>query len=177
MLGNGVIEICRNRRQLRKHPTWDSPTPLEIRQRHDQGPLRVRVEPDTRHYVTRHNPAPLRVAVLAPARDNFHGDWNHTLHPVPVPVRSHRLAAGSSLTGVPRRELGSLIDQIADDWQMVTGRDLTRHTGCPRLRPSARGIGQLEYHHRVPAALPRAPRRCETHDRTWSPSRTTPERG
>jgi hypothetical protein len=100
----------------------------------------------------------LQVAVLPLARDNFHGDWNHTLHrPRPRPrPRSHRLAAESGLTGVPRRELDSLIDQIADDWQMVADRDLTRHTGRPRLRPSARGIGQLEYHHRVPAALLRA---------------------
>ncbi|WP_449341936.1 hypothetical protein [Streptomyces aurantiogriseus] len=118
-LGNGVIETCYNRRQLRKHPTWDYPTPLEIRQRHDQGRLRVRAEPDTRRYLTGQNPAPLQVG----------------------------------LTGVPRRELDSLIDQIADDWQMVADRDLTRHIGRPCLRPSARGIGQLEYHHRVPAAL------------------------
>nr|WP_151475303.1 hypothetical protein [Streptomyces albicerus] len=63
---------------------------------------------------------------------------------------------------MPRRELDSLIDQIADDWQMVANRDLTRHTGRPRLRPSARGIGQLEYHHRVPAALLRARRAATT---------------
>ncbi|MDQ1033251.1 hypothetical protein QF035_010833 [Streptomyces umbrinus] len=63
---------------------------------------------------------------------------------------------------MPRRELDSLIDQIADDWQMVADRDLTRHTGHPRLRPSASGIGQLEYHHRVPTALLRARRAATT---------------
>jgi hypothetical protein len=84
-LGNGVIETCYNRRQLRKHPTWDYPTPLEIRQRHDQGRLRVRAEPDTRRYLTGQHPVPLQVAVLPLARDNFHGDWNHTLHPAPAP--------------------------------------------------------------------------------------------
>jgi transposase InsO family protein len=39
------IETFYNHRKLR-HPTWDYLTPLEIRQRHDQGGLRVRAEPD-----------------------------------------------------------------------------------------------------------------------------------
>ncbi|MFH8739150.1 hypothetical protein [Streptomyces sp. NPDC017964] len=36
-LGNRVIETFYNRKRLRKHPIWGYLTPLEIRQRHEQG--------------------------------------------------------------------------------------------------------------------------------------------
>ncbi|PAZ12554.1 hypothetical protein CLM62_29520 [Streptomyces sp. SA15] len=122
------IETFYNRRQLRKHPAGGYLTPLEIRQRHEQGGLRA--EPDTRRYPTGQNPATWQVDALPLTRDNFHGDWNYTLHPAsapepqpPPPSRSIDPAATAwlsdqALTGLPRQELDSLVDQVADDWQM-----------------------------------------------------------
>jgi hypothetical protein len=36
-LGNRVIETFYNRKRLRRHPVWGYLTPLETRQRHEQG--------------------------------------------------------------------------------------------------------------------------------------------
>ncbi|MFD7817669.1 hypothetical protein ACFV6E_32840 [Streptomyces sp. NPDC059785] len=63
---------------------------------------------------------------------------------------------------MPRQELDSLVELVADDWQWLADRDLTRRTGHPRQRPSAHGIGQLEHHIRVLAAVLRARRVATT---------------
>jgi hypothetical protein len=134
--------------------------------------LRVRAKLDTHIYPTGQNPADWQVAALPLTRDDFHGDWNYTLHPAPEPQpppppRSIDPAitawlSDPALIGMPRQELNSLVDEVADDWQKLADRDLTRRTGRPRQRPSVRRIGQLDYHHRVLAAVLRARRVATT---------------
>uniref|UniRef100_UPI0038B5FD94 ISAzo13-like element transposase-related protein n=1 Tax=Streptomyces chiangmaiensis TaxID=766497 RepID=UPI0038B5FD94 len=82
--------------------------------------LRVRAELDTHIYPTGQNPAHWQVAALPLTRDDFHGDWNYTLHPAPEPQppppsRSIDPATTAwlsdpALTGMPRQELDSLVD-------------------------------------------------------------------
>ncbi|MFR0367014.1 ISAzo13 family transposase [Streptomyces sp. MCC20] len=138
---------------------------------HTRTGLVVRAELDTHRYPTGQNPTPWQVASLPLSRDAFHGDWNYTLHPAPEPQRTPPRrtdpAATSwlsdpALTGMPRQELDSLVELVADDWQWLADRDLTRRTGHPRQRPSAHGTGQLEHHIRVLAAVLRARRVATT---------------
>ncbi|MFE0063017.1 hypothetical protein [Streptomyces sp. NPDC059003] len=109
--------------------------------------LRVRAALDTHRYPTGQNPASWQVAALPLTRDDFHGDWNYTLHPAtepqpPPPSRRIDPAVTAwlsdpALTGMPRPELDFLVDQVANVWQRLADRDLTRRTGRPRQRPSA----------------------------------------
>ncbi|MCX5205816.1 ISAzo13 family transposase [Streptomyces sp. NBC_00237] len=138
---------------------------------HTRTGLVVRAELDTHRYPTGQNPTPWQVATLPLSRDAFHGDWNYTLHPAPEPQRTPPRRtdpaaivwlSDPALTGMPRQELASLVELVADDWQWLADRDLTRRTGHPRQRPSAHGIGQLEHHIRVLAAVLRARRVATT---------------
>jgi len=134
--------------------------------------LRVHAELDTHRYPTGQNPSHWQVAVLPLSRDHFHGDWNYSLHPAPEPQPpppSRTIdpsvtawLSDPALTGMPRQELDSLAEQVAEDWQWLADRDLTRRTGRSRQRPSAHGIGQLDHHTRVLAAVLRARRVATT---------------
>ena len=86
--------------------------------------LSVHAELDTGTYPTGIQVDDEALAAIAMTRHRFHGDWNYTVHPAPVPdtapVADHRTPqippcgdlTDPGLTGLPRSELAQMIEAL-----------------------------------------------------------------
>jgi transposase len=132
--------------------------------------LRVSAQLDTGTYPTGIEISDQIMAALPITRDDFHGDWNYTLHPTTAALSLERIeppphvAAGmdrdilrhSALTGMSRDQLHDLTGRLADaqTLQRERGRrdrrggDRRRATGAgahPKLEPADRILATILY--------------------------------
>jgi hypothetical protein len=116
--------------------------------------LTVHAELDPGSYPTGTEISDAQMAAVPLARHRFHGDWNYTIHPRPVPpapaagTAPGRPAAGvpdraalshPTLTGMSRRRLDDLIAELAGPQE--TQREQARHQRRGTERRRAAGAG------------------------------------
>jgi hypothetical protein len=117
--------------------------------------LTVRAELGPGSYPTGTEISDAQMAAVPLARHRFHGDWNYTIHPRPVPpapaagaAAPGRPAAGvpdraalshPALTGMPRQRLDDLIAELAGPQE--TQREQARHQRRGTERRRAAGAG------------------------------------
>ena len=117
--------------------------------------LTVRAELDPGSYPTGTEISDAQMAAIPLARHRFHGDWNYTIHPGPVPpapaagtAASGEPAAGvpdraalshPALTGMSRRRLGNLVAELAGPQEAQREQARSQRRGAERRRAAGAG--------------------------------------
>jgi hypothetical protein len=116
--------------------------------------LTVRAELDPGCYPTGTEISDAQMAAVPLARHRFHGDWNYTIHPRPVPpapaagTAPGRPAAGvpdraalshPALTGMSRQRLDDLVAELAAAQETQRDQARRRRRGAERRRAAGAG--------------------------------------
>lgn len=116
--------------------------------------LTVRAEPGPGCYPTGTEISDAQMAAVPLARHRFHGDWNYTIHPRPVPpapaagTAPGRPAAGvpdraalshPALTGMSRQRLDDLVAELAAAQETQRDQARRRRRGAERRRAAGAG--------------------------------------
>jgi hypothetical protein len=117
--------------------------------------LTVRAELDPGSYPTGTEISDAQMAAVPLARHRFHGDWNYTIHPGPVPpapaagtaapgmpaagVPDRAALSHPALTGMSRRRLDDLIAELAGPQETQREQARRRRRGTQRRRAAGAG--------------------------------------